>query len=79
MVVSGEISSLKIHENGHIFLKVRDESGEVMVVIFKNVVSKLKEKELACLELNKTMKIEGRVEEYRGNLELVAEEIKCQS
>ncbi len=78
VVISGEIESLKIHENGHIFLEVKDETGEIKVVIFKNVVKKLK-KELTCLEVNRNVSIEGKVTKYRGEIEVVAEEVRCKS
>lgn len=37
VIITGEIKSLKFHENGHIFMRVGDETGEIKVVIFKNV------------------------------------------
>jgi len=76
VIITGEIKSLKFHENGHIFMRVGDETGEIKVVIFKNVVKGLGE-EIACIEPNKSLSMVGRVEEYRGEPELIAEEIKC--
>jgi len=66
VIITGEIKSLKFHENGHIFMRVKDETGEIKVVIFKNVVKGLGE-ELACIEPNKSLSIVGRVKSIEAS------------
>ncbi len=66
--ISGRVIEVREHSEGHLFLKVKDSSGGVISVpIFSNVRSKLDEK----IELLDNIEITGRVEEYKGELELL--------
>lgn len=68
--ISGRVIDLHGHSEGHVFLKVKDNSGGVISVpVFSGVNSKLNEK----IELLDTIQIEGRIENYRGELEIIPE------
>jgi len=76
--VSGEIVKVRIHEDGHVFLRVRDDSGEVAVPIFRNVAQEVDNR---CLALGMRISVVGRVQEYRGELEVVpweGDDVRCQ-
>jgi len=70
-VVEGEILSKRVHEDGHIFLKVSDSTGKISVVIFNNVARKLDEEKMDCISAGSYIQAAGEIEEYRGNLEIV--------
>ncbi len=71
VMVKGEITSFKSSEKGHIFLKVSDGTGEISVVLFKNLVEKLDEEKRKDIKKGNVIEIAGTVEEYRGSLEIV--------
>jgi DNA/RNA endonuclease YhcR with UshA esterase domain len=71
VMVKGEITSFKSSEKGHIFLKVSDGTGEISVVLFKNLVEKLDEEKIKDIKKGNAIEIAGTVEEYRGSLEIV--------
>ncbi|MEM5778014.1 MAG: OB-fold nucleic acid binding domain-containing protein [Candidatus Aenigmatarchaeota archaeon] len=70
--ITGMVNSIYISKDGHAFLKVADTSGEVSVVAFKN--SNIDE--IFEIEIGDKVSVLGRVEEYKGNLEIIAREIK---
>ena len=69
--ITGMINSVYISKDGHTFLKVTDSSGEISVVAFKS--SNI---DVYDLEIGDQISILGRVEEYKGSLEIIAKEIK---
>ncbi len=71
VMVKGEITSFKFSEKGHVFLKVSDGTGEISVVMFKNLVEKLGEEKIKDIKKGNAIEIAGTVEEYRGSLEIV--------
>lgn len=78
--ITGEVLSKSIHRDGHIFLKVADSSGWIRVVLFDSYVEGLREDQLNCLQVGSSLWIRGRVEEYRGSLEVVPrqeEDLRC--
>jgi len=64
--ISGVITSMRIHDEGHLFLRVRDESGECQVPIFSDMASRLPR-----VFVGERMRVTGYVEEYRGSLQIV--------
>lgn len=70
--ITGMINSVYISKDGHTFLKVADTSGEVSIVAFKS--SNIDE--VYNLEIGDQISVLGRVEEYKGKLEIIAKEIK---
>ena len=69
--IIGMINSGYISKGGHAFLKVADTSGEISVIAFNN--SNI---EVQDLEIGDQISVLGRVEEYKGKLEIIAKEIK---
>lgn len=82
VTVAGEIFSKKNHRDGHVFLKLGDVSGNISVVLFDSLVERLGKDMRDCLQVENSLLVRGRVEEYRGALEVVPrkkEDIKCLS
>jgi DNA/RNA endonuclease YhcR with UshA esterase domain len=69
--ITGMINSVYVSKDGHTFLKVTDSSGEISVVAFKS--SNI---DVYDLEIGDQISVLGRVEEYKGNLEIIAKEIR---
>lgn len=71
--VSGRVIEAREHSQGHLFLKVKDESGGVIhIPIFSSIKSKLGEK----IDLLDRVQVSGRIESYQGTLELIPEGTK---
>lgn len=69
VVISGQVIDYREHRDGHLFLKLRDDSGEVVSVpIFSRVRA-----ELESIELLDVVEVKGEVVLYRGELEVVPE------
>jgi len=69
--ITGMINSVYVSKDGHTFLKVTDSSGEISVVAFKS--SNI---DVYDLEIGDQISVLGRVEEYKGSLEIIAKEIR---
>ncbi|MEM5872339.1 MAG: OB-fold nucleic acid binding domain-containing protein [Candidatus Aenigmatarchaeota archaeon] len=70
--ITGMVNSIYISKDGHAFLKVADTTGEISVVAFKS--SNIDE--VFEIEVGDKISVLGRVEEYKGKLEIIAKEIK---
>jgi len=70
--ISGMVASVYVSRDDHVFLKVADNTGEVTVVAFKN--SNIDE--AYDLEVGEEVSVLGRVDEYKGKLEIIAKEIR---
>lgn len=71
VTIQGEITYLYVSKNGHVFLKIKDESGEIKVVVFKNSgLSRVYE-----LEKGQKISVSGKIEEYKDELEIIAKDI----
>ena len=70
--ISGMVTSVYVSRDSHVFLKVADNTGEITVVAFKN--SNIDE--AYDLEIGEEVSVLGRVDEYEGELEIIAKEIK---
>jgi DNA/RNA endonuclease YhcR with UshA esterase domain len=80
VVIKGEIVSKKVHEDGHIFLDVSDDTGKIKVVLFDSLVDKLSEEKGSNLEIGRSIEVKGKVDEYRGSLKIVpkdSEDVRC--
>ena len=69
--ISGMITSFRTSKDGHSFLKIADNTGEISVVAFKS--SNLG---LSGLQVGDSVSVLGRVDEYKGSLEIIAKEIR---
>ncbi len=68
VVISGAVVDAREHQDGHIFLRLSDQSGEtVSVPIFSRLRAELGE----SIELLDIVEVRGEVVVYRGELEVV--------
>ncbi len=66
--VSGKVIDIRGASEGHLFLKIKDESGGVITVpIFSKINSKLEKQ----VELLDNIEVQGKVENYEGQLEII--------
>ncbi|MFQ5815204.1 MAG: exodeoxyribonuclease VII large subunit [Candidatus Hydrothermarchaeaceae archaeon] len=78
--IEGSIASKRVHKDGHIFLKVEDGTGKISTVVFSSEAEKLDSSILECLVEGRRISVTGRVEEYRGALEVIPKRgdgLKC--
>ena len=68
--VCGEVSNCKRHTSGHVYFTLKDEQGQLSVVLFRRDASRLKFKLEDGLQIN----VMGRISVYerRGNYQLIA-------
>lgn len=71
--VEGEVKDFYEHKNGHFFFNLKDDTGEIRVAIWENVVEELRLSGVNISEIRNgaRMEITGTVELYRGELELI--------
>lgn len=71
--VEGEVKDFYEHKNGHFFFNLKDDTGEIRVAIWENVVEELRLSGVNISEIRNEarMEITGTVELYRGELELI--------
>jgi DNA/RNA endonuclease YhcR with UshA esterase domain len=77
VATAGEITSLRFHQDGHIFLEISDGSKDLQAVIFEGAADGLSP---ACLKEGKMVEVVGRVEGYRGKPEIIiarGEDLRC--
>ena len=65
------VTSVYVSKDNHVFLKVADNTGEISVIAFKN--SNIDS--AYDLENGDQISVSGRVDEYKGSLEIIAKEI----
>ncbi|HDD46080.1 MAG TPA: hypothetical protein ENG42_01270 [Candidatus Aenigmarchaeota archaeon] len=70
--ITGEVKRVK-NKNGNLFVTVADESGEVLVVIWKSIAeaSKTKGNDLKEMKVGDNVTIIGEVSMYKGRLEII--------
>ncbi|MBN2203347.1 MAG: OB-fold nucleic acid binding domain-containing protein [Candidatus Aenigmarchaeota archaeon] len=70
--ISGMVTSVYVSRDSHVFIKVADRTGEITVVAFKNSnIDKAYD-----LEVGEEISVLGRVDEYEGDIEIIASEIE---
>lgn len=69
--ISGMVTSVYVSKDNNVFLKVSDNTGEISIVAFKssNIDSAYD------MENGDQVSVSGRVEEYKGSLEIIAKDI----
>jgi DNA/RNA endonuclease YhcR with UshA esterase domain len=70
--VTGEITSIS-NNKGNIFINVKDETGEIKVVLWEDTIKSINANDLDTNKLNKGSKINiiGDVQIYRGEMEII--------
>jgi len=72
VVVSGQVVDFRKTQDGHVFLKLRDDSeGVISVPIFSSLNAELGE----SIELLDVMEVTGEVVLYQGELEVVPDQV----
>ena len=74
VTISGTARSVHTSSAGNTFFMVSDGSGQVQAVIFKN-----SDLDTTGLKNGASVKIEGKVAEYQGDLEIVVDSISFAS
>ncbi len=69
--VSGKAVGVYFHKDGHVFFTLDDGTGEIKVVLWKDVAMQMELTGSKRIRNNRTLNIEGRVEKYKGELELI--------
>lgn len=71
--VTGEISSLYLHKNGHIFFNLKDGEDKVRVVIWESMVEELRYSgvNVSQIKNGNKVRIVGTVEMYQGEPEII--------
>jgi exonuclease VII large subunit len=66
--VSGEVKSVFKSSKNNYFIKISDKTGEITVVIFNRMISKFRVDEI---EKGKTLKVCGKINLYKGYLQII--------
>ena len=69
--ISGKVTQVSTSKSGTTFLKIRDDTGVIDVVIFKNSI-----KDVENIKSGQEVKITGRPEKYKEKLEIIASSIQ---
>ena len=71
--VSGTITDIRAHKNGHLFLTIRDDTGTIKVVLWETLVDSLKYSGMNISEISRGRRIRiiGDVDIYKGQLEII--------
>lgn len=69
--ISGKITEVSISNSGTTFLKIKDESGSIDALIFKDSVKNLEE-----IKIGEEIKILGKPQKYKEKLEIVVTSIR---
>ena len=70
--ICGNVSSKSISKTNHVFLRLRDDSGSIGIVIFNNTAKKVD----LNFDRNDNICVVGSVDEYENKLEIIAKNIK---
>jgi len=69
--VSGKVEDVYFHRDGHVFFTLDDGTGDIKVILWKDVAKQLELSGSDRIRNNKTITIEGKIEKYKGELELM--------
>lgn len=70
--IIGAVRNVYLHEDGHVFLSLSDDTGEMKIVIWSDVAGKLNE----TTEEGDFVNVIGSVKLYEGELEIIAKDVK---
>jgi exonuclease VII large subunit len=71
--VCGVITSAFTSKTGHVFLTLKDHSGEIELVVFNSTVDEL---QADNLKKNDRICVSGKIDEYENKLEIIPKEIE---
>jgi len=69
--ISGKITQISTSKSGTTFLKIRDDSGIIDAVVFKNSI-----KNLEGIKSGQKIKVIGRPEKYKEKMEIIVSSIQ---
>lgn len=69
--IRGKITEVSVSKSGTTFLKVKDDSGIIDVVIFKNSMV-----DMPDAKAGEFVEVLGKPQKYKGKLEIIATQIK---
>jgi exonuclease VII large subunit len=71
--VEGEVKDFYKHKNGHFFFNLGDDTGEIKIVVWENIVEELRlgGMDTSRIRNGARMEIAGTIELYKGELELI--------
>jgi len=64
--ISGKITEVSTSKSGTTFLKIKDETGIIDAIIFKNSV-----KNIDNIRAGQKVEVIGKVEKYKGKMEII--------
>ncbi len=71
ITASGNVESVYTTNDGHTFIKITDDITEIKVVAFKGSVDNA-----YAIERGQDIEVRGKVDEYKGFVEIIAQKIK---
>ncbi|MHC1587228.1 MAG: exodeoxyribonuclease VII large subunit [Candidatus Syntropharchaeia archaeon] len=75
--ISGRITFVRNHRNGHVFLTVEENGRKIQVPIFSSLADQLREKGyMRMIKVGKNIIVSGFVGEYRGKLQVVPRKLE---
>lgn len=72
--VQGEIEKVSVHNQGHVFITIREGDAKLLIPVFSENAERLSEE---CLHEGALARVRGRVKLYRGKLEVIPGEVEC--
>ena len=71
--VGGEVKDFYEHKNGHFFFNLKDDTGEIKIVIWEDLKEELSMggMNVSRIRNGAILEVTGTVELYRGELELI--------
>lgn len=69
--ISGKVIQVSTSKSGTTFLKVKDDTGEIDIVIFKNSI-----KDVDKIKSGQEIKITGKPEKYKEKMEIIVSSIQ---
>lgn len=68
--ITGNITDVYFHKDGHVFIMLEDETGRIKVILWESIVksSRINVSEIKC---GRRLQIVGTVEMYKGETEII--------
>lgn len=69
--VTGRTDDVYFHRDGHVFFTLYDSTGNIRVVVWKDVAKQLELSGKKRIRDNITLNLYGEIDRYKGELELI--------